>query len=164
MATVLADRRAEQSTPHVSTHAAKKEEDNMKTISISRSGSQPSVKGPADWFTGTVRIDPLFKENDPLRASGGRVTFEPGARTAWHTHPYGQILIVTAGSGWVQQWEGPIEEIREGDVVRIPPGIKHWHGATATTALTHIAIQEPLEDKAAEWMEHVSDEQYQAGN
>ncbi len=136
----------------------------MKKISISRSGSQASVKGPADRFTGTVRIDPLFKENDPLHASGGRVTFEPGARTAWHTHPYGQILIVTGGTGWVQQWGGPIQEIRVGDVVRIPPGVKHWHGATATTALTHIAIQEPIEDKAAEWMEHVSDEQYKAGS
>ena len=160
LVTVLANRRAEQSTPRVSIHAAKREEATMKTISISRSGSQASVKGPADWFTGTVRIDPLFKENDPLHASGGRVTFEPGARTAWHTHPYGQILIVTAGTGWIQQWGLPIEEIREGDVVRIPPGVKHWHGATAATALTHIAIQEPLNDKAAEWMEHVSDEQY----
>lgn len=164
LATVLANRRAEQSTPHVSTHAAKKEEDNMKTISISRSGSQPSSKGAAEYFTGPVRIDYLFNANEPLHASGGRVTFQPGARTAWHTHPYGQILIVTDGTGWVQQWGQPLEEIREGDVVRIPPGIKHWHGATATTALTHIAIQEPLEDKTAEWMEHVSDEQYQAGS
>jgi quercetin dioxygenase-like cupin family protein len=142
----------------------KKEADNMKTISISRSGMQPSSKGAAEYFTGSVSIDYLFNANDPLRASGGRVTFEPGARTAWHTHPYGQILIVTDGIGWIQQWGGPIEEIREGDIVRIPPGIKHWHGATATTALTHIAIQEPVEDKAAEWMEHVSDEQYQAGS
>jgi 4-carboxymuconolactone decarboxylase len=164
LATVLANRRGEQSIQRVSTHAAKKEEYTMKTISISRSGTQASVKGPAGWFTGTVRIDPLFKENDPLHASGGRVTFEPGARTAWHTHPYGQILIVMSGTGWIQQWGRPIEEIREGDVVRIPPGVKHWHGATATIVLTHIAIQEPLNDKAAEWMEHVSDEQYQAGS
>jgi 4-carboxymuconolactone decarboxylase len=165
LAAVLADRRGrEQSAPGVSTHTAKKEADNMKTISISQKGTQASVKGTADWFTGTVSIDPLFNANDPLRASGGRVTFQPGARTAWHTHPYGQILIVTAGFGWVQQWEQPIEEIREGDVVRIPPGIKHWHGATATTSLTHIAIQESLDDKAAEWMEHVSDDQYGAGS
>jgi quercetin dioxygenase-like cupin family protein len=136
----------------------------MKRISISRSGSQPSSKGSADYFTGSVRIDPLFKANDPLRASGGRVAFEPGARTAWHSHPYGQILIVTAGSGWIQQWGGPIEEIRQGDVVRIPPGVKHWHGATATTGMTHIALQEQLDDKAVEWMEKVSDEQYQVGS
>ncbi len=129
-------------------------------ISISRSGSQPSTKGPTEYFTGSVRIDPLFKANDPLHASGARVTFEPGARAAWHTHPFGQILIVTASTGWVQQWGGPIEEIREGDVVRIPPGLKHWHGATATSGMTHIAIQETLDDKAAEWMEKVSDEQY----
>jgi 4-carboxymuconolactone decarboxylase len=160
---VLSTRRPERSTPHVSTHTATKEADNMKKISISRSGSQPSSKGAAEYFTGSVRIDPLFKENDPLHASGGRVTFEAGARTAWHIHPYGQILIVTAGSGWVQQWDGSRGDIREGDVVRIPPGVKHWHGATATTALTHIAIQEPIEDKAAEWMEHVSDEQYKTG-
>ncbi len=134
--------------------------EDSKTISITRSGSQPSSKGPAEYFTGSVRIDPLFKANDPLRASGAYVTFEPGARTAWHTHPLGQILIVTAGSGWVQQWGGPIEEIRQGDVVRIPPGLKHWHGATATTGMTHIAIQEQLDGKAANWMEKVSDEQY----
>jgi quercetin dioxygenase-like cupin family protein len=134
----------------------------MKKISISQSGSQPSIKALEEYFTGSVRIDQLFKANEPLRASGGRVTFEPGARTAWHTHPFGQILIVTEGAGWVQQWGGPIEEIRPGDVVRIPPGLKHWHGATATTGMTHIAIQEQLDDKAAEWMEKVSDEQYQA--
>jgi 4-carboxymuconolactone decarboxylase len=162
LAKVLSTRQAEQATRHVSTLGATKEADNMKKISISRRGSQPSSKGAAEYFTGSVRIDPLFKANDPLHASGGRVTFEPGARTAWHTHPYGQILIVTAGSGWVQQWAGPIEEIREGDVVRIPPGLKHWHGATATTTLTHIALQEQLDDKAAEWMEKVSEEQYQA--
>ncbi len=133
----------------------------MKKISISKGGSQPSNKGAAEYFTGSVRIDPLFNANDPLRASGARVTFEPGARTAWHTHPYGQVLIVTAGSGWVQEWDDLVEQIREGDVVRIPPGVKHWHGATSSTAMTHIALQESLEDKAAEWMEHVSDEQYQ---
>ena len=131
-----------------------------QTISITRSGSQPSAKGPAEYFTGSVRVDPLFKANDPSRTSGALVTFEPGARSAWHTHPVGQMLIVTAGSGWVQQWGGQIEEIRQGDVVRIPPGQKHWHGATATTGMTHIAIQEQLDGKAAEWMEKVSDEQY----
>jgi len=131
-----------------------------QTISITRSGSQPSAKGPAEYFTGSVRVDYLFKANDPSRTSGAFVTFEPGARTAWHTHPFGQILIVTAGSGWVQQWGGQIQEIRPGDVVRIPAGQKHWHGATATTGMTHIAIQEQLDGKAAEWLEKVSDEQY----
>jgi quercetin dioxygenase-like cupin family protein len=133
---------------------------NSETISITRSGSQPSTKGPAEYFTGSVHVDYLFKANDPSRVSGAFVTFEPGARTAWHTHPFGQILIVTAGSGWVQQWGGQIQEIRQGDVVRIPPGQKHWHGATATTGMTHIAIQEHLDGKTAEWMEKVSDEQY----
>ncbi len=161
LARVLSARQATQSaTPCAGTQAAIKEADNMKNISISRNGSQPSSKGAAEYFTGSVHIDFLFKANDPLHASGGRVTFEPGARTAWHTHPYGQVLIVTAGSGWVQQWGGQIEEIREGDVVRIPPGVKHWHGATSSTAMTHIALQELFDDKAAEWMEHVSDEQY----
>jgi quercetin dioxygenase-like cupin family protein len=131
-----------------------------QTISITRSGSQPSGKGPAEYFTGSVRVDPLFKAKDPSRTSSASVTFEPGARTAWHTHPFGQILIVTAGSGWVQQWGGQIEEIRQGDVVRIPPGQKHWHGATATSGMTHIAIQEHLDGKTADWMEKVSDEQY----
>ena len=131
-----------------------------QTIKISRSGSQPSIKGSAQYFTGSVQRELLFEANDPLRASGAHVTFEPGARTAWHTHPFGQILIVTAGSGWIQQWGSPIEEIRQGDVVRIPPGVKHWHGATATTSLTHIAIQEQLDRKTADWMEKVSDEQY----
>ena len=134
--------------------------EDSQTISITRSGSQPSVKGPAEYFTGSVRVDYLFKANDPSRVSGAFVTFEPGARTAWHTHPLGQTLIVTAGSGWVQQWEGEIQEIRQGDVVRIPPGQKHWHGASATTGMTHIAIQEQLDGKAVEWMEKVSDEQY----
>jgi len=134
--------------------------EDSQTISITRSGSQPSGKGPAECFTGSVRIDPLFSAKDPSRTSGARVTFEPGARTAWHTHPFGQILIVTAGSGRVQQWGGPIEEIRQGDVVRIPPGLKHWHGAAATTGMTHIAIQEHLDGKTANWMEKVSDGQY----
>ena len=132
-------------------------------MDIKRSGSQPSTKGPAEYFTGTVRIDPLFQANDPARAVGASVTFEPGARTAWHTHPLGQILIVTAGCGIVQRWDGPVEEIRPGDVVWIPPGEMHWHGATATTAMTHIAIQEQLDGKTADWMEKVSDEQYQGG-
>ena len=134
--------------------------EDSQTINITRSGSQPSGKGPAEYFTGSVRIDPLFKANDPSRTSGARVTFEPGARTAWHTHPLGQTLIVTAGCGLVQRRGGPIEEIRPGDVVWIPPGEQHWHGATATTAMTHIAIVEQLEGKTADWMEKVSDEQY----
>lgn len=134
--------------------------EDSQTIGITRSGSQPSAKGPGEYFTGSVRIDPLFKANDPSRTSGALVTFEPGARTAWHTHPLGQTLIVTAGSGWVQQWGGQTQEIRQGDVVWIPPGVKHWHGATPTTAMTHTAIQEYLNGKAVEWMEKVSDEQY----
>ena len=133
---------------------------DSQVISITRSGAQPSTKGPAEYFTGSVWIVPLFRANDPLHASGSRVTFEPGARTAWHSHPFGQILIVTDGSGRVQQWGGPIDEIRQGDVVRIPPGVKHWHGAAATMRMTHIAIQEQLDGKTAEWMEKVSDEQY----
>jgi quercetin dioxygenase-like cupin family protein len=138
---------------------------NMTTkIDIKRSGSQPSTTGPAEYFTGTVRIDPLFQANDPARAAGASVTFEPGARTAWHSHPLGQILIVTAGYGLVQQWGGLVEEIRPGDVVWIPSGEKHWHGATATTAMTHIAIQEQLDGKVVDWMEKVSDEQYQASS
>ena len=130
-------------------------------MDIKRNGSQPSAKGPAEWFTGTTRVDPLFQAPDPARVSGASVTFEPGARTAWHTHPLGQTLIVTAGSGRTQRWGGPIEQIRPGDVIWIPPGEKHWHGATATTALTHIAIQERLDGKVVDWMEQVSDEQYQ---
>ena len=129
---------------------------------ITRSGSQPSGTGPANWFTGTVRIDPLFQAPDPARVAGASVTFEPGARTAWHTHPLGQTLIVTAGRGLARRWGGPIEVIRPGDVIWIPPGEKHWHGATATTAVTHLAIQEHLNGKAVDWMEQVSDEQYQA--
>jgi quercetin dioxygenase-like cupin family protein len=132
-------------------------------MDIKRSGSQPSVKGPAEYFTGTVRIDPLFEAHEPARSIGASVTFEPGARTAWHTHPLGQTLIVTSGFGWVQQWEEPIQEIRPGDVVWFSPGEKHWHGATATTAMTHIAIQEQLDGKTVDWMEKVSDEQYSRG-
>ncbi|MDA8162181.1 MAG: cupin domain-containing protein [Desulfobacteraceae bacterium] len=132
-------------------------------MDIKRSGSQPSNKGPADWFTGTVRIDPLFQGNSPARASGASVTFEPGSRTAWHTHPLGQTLIVTAGCGLVQRWGGQIEDIRPDDVVWITPNEKHWHGAGPAAAMTHIAIQEQLDGKAVEWMEKVSDEQYKAG-
>ena len=131
-------------------------------MEIKRNGSEPSGSGSADNFTGRVRIDPLFQAPAPARATGGSVTFEPGARTAWHAHPLGQTLIVTSGCGWVQRWGGPVEEIRPGDVVSIAPGEKHWHGATAATAMTHIAIQELLAGKAVEWMEKVGDEQYRA--
>ncbi len=137
---------------------------DSQTIQITRSGSQPPTRGPAEYFTGSVRIDSLFPANDPLQASGALAAFDPGARSAWHTHPRGQILIVTSGSGWVQQWGGPIEEIRQGDVVRIPPGQKHWHGATATTAMAHIALQEQVDGKVVDWMEKVTDEQYLAGS
>jgi quercetin dioxygenase-like cupin family protein len=129
-------------------------------MDIRRSGSQPSAKGPSEYFTGTVRVDPLFEAADPARVVGASVTFEPGARTAWHTHPLGQTLIVTAGSGRARRWGGPIEEIRPGDVISFAPGEKHWHGASATSAMTHIAIQERLDGKTVEWMEKVSDEQY----
>lgn len=131
-------------------------------MEITRAGSQPSKKGPADWFTGTVRNDPLFPAHAPARTSGAAVTFEPGARTAWHTHPLGQTLLVTAGCGWVQREGGAVEEVRPGDVVWFPPGEKHWHGATATTGMTHVAVQEQLDGKAVEWLEQVSDEQYAA--
>jgi quercetin dioxygenase-like cupin family protein len=130
-------------------------------MQITRVGSQPSGKGPADWFTGTVRIDPLFAAPDPARVAGASVTFEPGARTAWHTHPLGQTLIVTYGLGRVQREGGIIEEIHPGDVVWFAPGEKHWHGASPTTAMTHIAIQEKLDGKVVDWLEHVSDAQYQ---
>jgi quercetin dioxygenase-like cupin family protein len=132
-------------------------------MDIKRSGLQPSTKGSAEYFTGTVRIDPLFQANDPARVVGVSVTFEPGSRTAWHTHPLGQILMVTAGCGLVQHVDGQVEEIRPGDVVWIPPSEKHWHGATATTAMTHIAIQEQFDGKTADWLEKVSDEQYHGG-
>ncbi|MGA0565121.1 (R)-mandelonitrile lyase [Ancylobacter sp. VNQ12] len=129
-------------------------------MKISRVGAAPSMKGPEDWFTGTVRIDPLFATEAPGRASGATVTFEPGARTAWHTHPAGQALIVTSGFGRVQREGGPIEEIRPGDVVWFPAGEKHWHGAAPDVAMTHIAIQEAIDGSAVTWMEHVSDTQY----
>jgi quercetin dioxygenase-like cupin family protein len=129
-------------------------------VEIKRVGTQPSGKGPAEWFTGTVRIDPLFHAPDPAFVQGASVTFEPGARTAWHTHPLGQTLIVTAGCGRVQRESGPVEEIRPGDVVWISPGEEHWHGASPTTAMTHIAIQERKHGKVVEWMEQVSEEQY----
>lgn len=131
-------------------------------MDIKKNGTQPSAKGPSDWFTGTVRIDALFAANDARRGAAGSVTFEPGARTAWHTHPRGQTLIVTAGFGLVQREGGPIEEIRPGDVVWFEPGEKHWHGASPTTAMTHIAIQEHLDGKVVEWLEQVTDDQYTA--
>jgi quercetin dioxygenase-like cupin family protein len=130
-------------------------------MEIKRTGSQPSAKGPADYFTGTVRVDPLFSPPEPARASGSSVTFEPWARTAWHAHPPGQTLVVTAGCGRVQREGEPVEEIRPGDVVSIPPRVKHWHGAAPTTAMTHITIQEKLDGKVVEWMEQVGDQQYQ---
>jgi quercetin dioxygenase-like cupin family protein len=131
-------------------------------MEIKRSGTQPSGKGPAEYFTGQVRIDPLNNPPEPARVAMALVTFEPGARTAWHTHPLGQTLIVTAGSGWVQREGDAIEDIKQGDVVYFLPGEKHWHGATATTAMSHIAIQEKLNGSPVDWMEHVSDEQYNA--
>jgi quercetin dioxygenase-like cupin family protein len=129
-------------------------------VTVQRSGSEPSRKGPPENFTGSVRVDPMLKETPPSRLSGGLVTFEPGARTAWHTHPLGQTLIVTAGVGLVQQWGGPVQEIRPGDVVRIPLGLKHWHGAAPTAGMSHVAIAEALDGKVVEWMEHVTDAQY----
>jgi quercetin dioxygenase-like cupin family protein len=129
-------------------------------MDIKRSGSEPSAKGPAEYFTGSVRVDMLFRPQQPARTSGAYVTFEPGARTAWHTHPLGQTLIITAGFGWVQREGAAIEEIRPGDVVWFPPGEKHWHGATPVTAMTHIAITETLDGKNVDWMEKVSDDQY----
>src|SRR3954452_13018666 len=141
-------------------HAAPSTTMQEEKMDIARVGSQPSSKGPADWFSGTVRIDPLFQAKAPARAAGASVTFEPGARTAWHTHPLGQTLIITVGFGWVQQEGGPVEEVRPGDVIWFPPGVRHWHGASPTTALTHIAIQEQLDGKMVDWLEKVSDEQY----
>ncbi|MFY2558133.1 cupin domain-containing protein [Corallococcus terminator] len=129
-------------------------------LRIIRGGSQPSAKGPAETFTGAVRVDPLFQPSAPSRTAGAYVTFEPGARSAWHTHPLGQTLVVTAGMGRVQAWGGPVEELRPGDVVWTPPGQKHWHGASPTTAMTHLAIQEQLEGKSVEWLEKVTDAQY----
>jgi quercetin dioxygenase-like cupin family protein len=134
--------------------------DTRPSMQITRAGTQPSGKGPTDWFTGTVRIDPLFTAPAPARAVGAAVTFEPGARTAWHTHPLGQTLVVLSGVGRVQTEGEPVAEIRPGDVVWIPPGERHWHGASPTTAMTHIAIQEAIDGKMVEWLEHVTDEQY----
>ena len=131
-------------------------------MDIKRAGSQPSGQGPADWFTGTVRIDPLFSAPDSARVRGASVTFEPGARTAWHTHPLGQALFVVSGKGRVQTFGGPVREIRAGDVVWIPPNEKHWHGAAPETNMVHVAMQEALDGKHVEWMEHVTDEQYKA--
>src|SRR5512137_693613 len=135
---------------------------DSQMIQITRGGAQPSRKAPAEHFTGSVRIDPLFSANDPARTSGSTGAFEPGARTAWHTHPLGQILIVTAGVGRVQRWDGPIEEIRQGDIVRIPAGLKHWHGASPNTAMAHIGIAEQFDGKTVDWLEKVSDAQYAA--
>ncbi len=131
-------------------------------ITVTPASARPGTPGSADYFTGSTRVQPLFPANAPARASGGSVTFEPGARSAWHTHPLGQVLIVTAGSGWVQLWGGPKQEIRQGDVVWIPPGLKHWHGATAAAGMTHTAIQEQLDGRNVDWMEHVTDEQYRS--
>jgi quercetin dioxygenase-like cupin family protein len=130
-------------------------------MNITRNGAQPSAKGPSDWFTGTVRLDQPFQTSDPARVAGAIVTFEPGARTAWHTHPLGQTLIVTSGLGWAQREGGPIEDLRPGDVIFFEPHEKHWHGASPTTAMTHIAIQEKLDGKAVDWLEKVTDDQYQ---
>ena len=133
---------------------------SAQELQIQRNGSQASVEGPAEFFSGAVRVDPLFQMPEPSRTRAGVVTFEPGARSAWHTHPLGQTLIITSGLGWVQREGGPIEEVRAGDVVWFPPGLKHWHGATPTTAMTHIAIQESLNGKNVDWLEKVRDEQY----
>jgi len=146
---------AQTAAPHPST------ERRNAAMEIKRNGSRPSSKGSSDYFTGTVRLDPLFEAPDPARGRGASVTFEPGARTAWHTHPLGQTLIVTSGLGRAQRWGGPVEEIRPGDVVWFQPGEKHWHGAAPMTAMTHIAIQEAQDGKVVDWMEKVSDEQYQ---
>jgi quercetin dioxygenase-like cupin family protein len=131
-----------------------------ESVIITRNGAQAPTQGSADYFTGRVRVDPLFQPQAPARTSGGLVTFEPGARSAWHTHPLGQTLFVTAGKGWVQEWGRPKREINPGDVVWIPPSVKHWHGAGGTTALSHIALQEAQDGKAVDWLEHVSDAQY----
>src|SRR3954468_12283278 len=148
--------------PALAAHAQTSSGDAARGVTITRSGSQPPAKGSAQYFTESVRVDPLFAALEPSRVSGGHVTFEPGARSAWQTHPVGQILIVTSGLGWVQEWGGPKQEIGPGAVVRIAPGVKHWHGASATTGVTHIAVQEAVDGKNVDWMEQVSDEQYQA--
>ena len=129
-------------------------------MEITRNGTRPSNKGPANWFTGMVRVDPLFAAREPARTSAASVTFEPGARSNWHSHPLGQTLVVTAGSGWVQAWGQPVQEINPGDVIWTPPNEKHWHGAKANTSLTHIAIQEALNGKVVDWLEKVGDDQY----
>lgn len=129
-------------------------------MEIRKNGSQPSARGPANYFTGTVRIDAPFNATTPARVGGATVTFEPGSRTAWHTHPLGQTLLVVSGRGWAQREGGPVEPIQPGDIVWFPPGEKHWHGATATTAMTHIAIAEALDGKVVDWLEHVTDAQY----
>jgi quercetin dioxygenase-like cupin family protein len=134
--------------------------EEAQAVNVTRIGTQPSTKGDSENFTGAVRIDSRFQAGSPARAAGGIVTFEPAARTAWHTHPLGQTLIVTAGAGLVQHWKGPIQEIRPGDVIWIPPGAKHWHGAAPTTGMSHVAITESMDGKAADWMEKVTDEQY----
>jgi quercetin dioxygenase-like cupin family protein len=131
-----------------------------QSVTVSRTGSQQPTPGDPQYFTGSVRVQMLFSASEPSRLAGARVTFEPGARTAWHTHPVGQTLVVTAGTGWVQHWGGAVQEMREGDVVHIPPGVKHWHGATAATRMTHIALHEHLNGKVVDWMEKVSDKQY----
>jgi quercetin dioxygenase-like cupin family protein len=154
LAGLAADRVAAAQTAGVTTQG------RIGTMQIARAGSQASRPGPAEYFTGAVRIDPHFTLREPGRVSASSVTFEPGARTAWHTHPLGQHLIVTSGFGWVQRQGGPIEEVRPGDVVWFAPGLKHWHGATPTTAMTHIAVTESLDGKNADWMEKVSDKQY----
>lgn len=133
---------------------------HAQSVEVIRGGSQPSAKGAAEFFTGAVRVDPLIAEKAPSRVTGALVTFEPGARAAWHTHPLGQVLIVTSGVGRVQQWDGPVQEIRPGDVVRIPPNTKHWHGAAPATGMSHIALQEALDGKNVDWLEHVTDAQY----
>ncbi|WP_425644544.1 (R)-mandelonitrile lyase [Agrobacterium leguminum] len=138
--------------------AASAEPDTI--VSVTRAGTSPSTAGPSSYFTGAVRVNSRFSATAPATVGGGTVTFEPGARTAWHTHPLGQTLIVTAGAGLVQHWGGEVQEIRPGDIAWIPPGVKHWHGATATTGMSHIAISEALDGKSVEWMEHVTDEQY----
>jgi quercetin dioxygenase-like cupin family protein len=134
----------------------------QELMKITRIGTQPSGKGPEDWFSGTVRIDPLFEPNEARRAAAASVTFEPGARTAWHTHPLGQTLVITAGCGWVQKAGGTVETVYPGDIVWIEPNEKHWHGATPTTAMTHIAVHESLNGKAVDWMEKVTDEEYKS--
>ena len=142
--------------------ASAEAQQQQRTVEIQRRGAQPSSTGPAEYFTGSVRVDQRCQRADPSRVGGGIVTFEPGARTAWHTHPLGQTLIVTSGCGLAQGEGGPVEQIHPGDVVWIPPGVRHWHGASATTAMTHVAIAEALDGKGVDWMEHVSDEQYRA--